>query len=269
MLPQLKGLIKRTLPDSAMLRLQATDHWFFGEEELRLLPYLCDRSKVSLDIGANIGTYAYFMRRWSKHLIAYEPNPQLARRLARLLPDVAVRHVAVSDGQRPVTLRIPVRDGREMHELASVAQSFEADQVVEHQTMTVAIDDDDSIDDVGFIKIDVEQHEIAVLKGAMNTIRRCRPAIMTEVTPLLYPASLPETFRFVLDEGYTGWFRIKGKYLPLTAFNASAHANAAHYGTADFMANNVIFLPDGSTAMPERLMSLAVFSAFAHVPPGA
>ena len=35
--------------------------------------------------------------------------------------------------------------------------------------------------EVGFIKIDVEGHEQAVLDGAVQTIRRCRPRLLVEI----------------------------------------------------------------------------------------
>jgi hypothetical protein len=34
----------------------------------------------------------------------------------------------------------------------------------------------------GFIKIDVEGHELSVLKGAAQTLRRHRPSLMIEIT---------------------------------------------------------------------------------------
>lgn len=46
----------------------------------------------------------------------------------------------------------------------------------EYDVPALRIDDED-IGDIGFIKIDVEQHEVPVLQGAMGKIRGCRPSI--------------------------------------------------------------------------------------------
>ncbi len=236
--------IRNIIPEKLYARLQLVDHYFNGERELRLLGHLCDRKRVSLDIGANIGTYIYFMRRYSHGVHAYEPNPELAARLKRLYSDVVIRQAAVSDTAGQVRLRIPVQGGRASHELASVAQSYDwAEQVVDYIVPAVRIDDEDC-GDVGFIKIDVEQHEIAVINGALETIRRCKPVIMTEVTPLLYPRPLPEMFRFVIDMGYTGWFYFERKYHSFDVFSPQIHADEAQWGQK-FMGNNVIFLPQG------------------------
>ncbi len=243
----IKDLLRRILPETAVARLQAADHYLNGEPEIRLLPHLCDANRMSLDIGANIGTYTYFMRRHSRRVRAYEPNPELAARLQRLFPGVTVRHAAVSDQPGELVLRIPVEEGRLQHELAGVAHQSDAPgEFVKHTVAAVRIDDED-LTDIGFIKIDVEQHELPVLRGAMETIEACLPAILTEVAPLKYPQAVPETFAFLTDLGYSGWFKFDGRYLPFSQFVGEEHANPAQFGRR-FMHNNVVFLPRGRDA---------------------
>ena len=103
-----------------MLRLQALDHYFSGEQELRLLHKFIKPAQDVIDAGANIGIHSYFLRRYARRVYAYEPNPQLATRLARILPDIVVRKTALSD--TPVCLKIPVDGaGNHLHGLASIA----------------------------------------------------------------------------------------------------------------------------------------------------
>ncbi len=239
-----KDLLQRVLPESIIIRLQAADHYLNGEPEIRLLPHLCDKAKITLDIGANIGVYTYFARRYSRHVYAYEANPELAARLERLFPDVTVRHAAVSDQSGELVLRIPIEGEQVQHELASVAEEGGASgECVEYRVPAHPVDDQE-LTNVGFIKIDVERHELPVMQGAMKTITACLPVIMSEVSPLLYPRALPEMFGFLTDLGYTGWFKFEGKYLPLSQFRGETHANPDLYGKR-FMNNNVIFLPGG------------------------
>ena len=40
--------------------------------------------------------------------------------------------------------------------------------------------DDLALGDVGFVKIDVEGHELAVLRGAAETLQRNRPPLLVE-----------------------------------------------------------------------------------------
>jgi FkbM family methyltransferase len=175
-------------------------------------------------------------------VIAYEPNPQLAARLNSLFPDVHVRNVALSDHVSQVTLQVPISNGREQHELASISQSFGGETRV-HVVRAVTLDSE-QLTNVGFLKIDVEQHERAVLRGALKTITKWRPAIMTEITPLLYEKRLDTTFSFLTDLGYRGWFGFSKRYLPLEDFDPSVHANPANFGAPKgFMRNNMFFFP--------------------------
>src|SRR2546423_543083 len=121
----LKAVAMKVIPERAGVRLQALDHYFRGEPELRLLRKVVPRGRGAIDAGANIGTYTYFLRQLTSHVYAYEPSPDLAARLRRLFADVVVRDVALSDHAGRATLRIPVTDGRQSHELASIAQSFD------------------------------------------------------------------------------------------------------------------------------------------------
>lgn len=227
-------MLKEIIPDRLLRHLQAIDHYWRGEPELRLLSGLCDPKKNAVDVGANIGTYTYFMQKRARAVWAYEPNPKLARRLMKLYPKVHVRAVAVSDRTSVLTLRIPGK----LHELASVSPDAEGEAV---EVPAVRLDDE-ALTNVGFIKIDVERHELAVLRGAMRTIQQWRPNILTEATPLLYPHPLPKTFQFIADLDYTGYFRFEHKWYPFSEFRPELHADPTQFGK-QFMGGNVIFRP--------------------------
>src|SRR5688572_30103102 len=54
------------------------------ERELALLPSLCDPSKLSIDIGASLGTYTMHMLCYSKGCWAFEVRPDQAAALRTL-----------------------------------------------------------------------------------------------------------------------------------------------------------------------------------------
>jgi FkbM family methyltransferase len=237
-----KSVLKNVLPEPVVMRLQAVDHYFNGEPELRLLKNVVPRGRTAIDAGANIGIYSYFLRTYASTVYAYEPNPDLADRLTRLLPTVRVRPVALSDAKRELVLRVPIEAGRVSHELGSVCQTFD-EETRDFRVACVTVDSE-NLPDVGFIKIDVEQHEREVLRGALGTIRRCRPVLMVEVYPLKYRVSLPEEFAFLTAEGFCPWFRFAGKWHPFREFEQQTHARAENFGNPDrFVANNVLFFP--------------------------
>lgn len=235
--------LRNVLPERVVAELQALDHWLRGEPELRLIRRLCSHNKTAVDVGANIGTYSHFMRKHARAVTAYEPNPSLASRLERLYSDVRVRNVAVSDRAGEVVLRIPVVGKNPQHELASISQKFEGVEAVMQYKVDAVRLEDETLVDVGFLKIDVEQHEREVLLGAIGCIRRWRPIVMTETTPLLYQAGLLESFRFLTELDYVGWFTFRNRSHPFDHFEPEVHASRTLFGTQDFMNPNVFFFP--------------------------
>src|SRR5262245_15788423 len=121
----IRSMLNSVLPDSSLVQLRALDHRFHSPAEVRLLASLCDRRKVSIDVGANLGVLTYFLARYSSHVVAYEPNPELASMLRRSFKrKVTVRQTAISDASGSTTLKVPEYHGVEMHGLASIAQDF-------------------------------------------------------------------------------------------------------------------------------------------------
>ncbi len=238
-----RDIAESLLPAGLLVRLSAIDHYLRGEPEIRLLRRLCEGKDVVVDVGANIGTYTFFMSRYAKRTIAYEPNPGLAARLANLFPDVVVRNVALSNHERTLELLVPVSNGRPAHELGSISQGFDGAQDLQRHVVRCVTLDSEDIGNLGFLKIDVEQHEREVLQGAVGIIRRCRPVIMTETTPLLYAAPLEETFGFVIDLGYRGWATFHDRLLAFDELKPEVHLNPSQFGRS-FINTNVFFFPN-------------------------
>ena len=160
----IRSKLAELLPRSMVMHLRALDHYVNGEPELRLLKVLVDPRRKAIDAGANIGTYSYFLRKYAAGVWAYEPNPKLAAMLKAVMPTVNVRQVALSDRPADLMFSVPIdSEGIPSHELGSVAQDFSG-QVQKFPVQCITIDSE-ALSDVGFIKIDVEQHEREVLRG--------------------------------------------------------------------------------------------------------
>jgi len=105
----------------------------------------------------------------------FEPQPDLARyiRNARL-HNVRVHEVALSDQAGTSRLLVPMDNG--LARLASsdaVQAQVELGATTERPVKTLTLDSFGLVD-VGFLKIDVEGHELAVLRGADETITASR-----------------------------------------------------------------------------------------------
>jgi len=78
------------------------------EPELDLIPYLADKDKISIDVGADWGIYTLEMLKHSKECWVFEPIPELAKQLQRTFKDrTVIRAVALSDKNGKAQLRFP------------------------------------------------------------------------------------------------------------------------------------------------------------------
>src|SRR3569833_3622811 len=138
------------------------------ERELWLVSKLSDNASTSIDVGANMGTYSYYMKKFSKKVIVFEPNTDLWPHLRRLLgSDCQFECVALSAQCSSSTLRIdPGNTG-----VSTIEEKNDLSCVVEKSAMTSRIVETRTLDsyefsNVSLIKIDVEGHEEAVVAGA-------------------------------------------------------------------------------------------------------
>lgn len=214
--------LRSFLPQSLLNWREARFYGRYGEVELHLLEFLCRRETDAIDIGANDGSYVHYLRRHARKVIAFEPMPVLARALRDKFPgnDVAVEQVALSDREGTVELHMPVVDGVVVTGCSTISadasETYPASRAIE-----VPMDRLDAVykGRVGFIKIDVEGHEQAVLDGAVQTIRRCRPRMLVEVDDRLSPGGLARARAYFDRLGYTGHFVRQGKLEPIGAFS--------------------------------------------------
>ncbi|MEO3470919.1 FkbM family methyltransferase [Roseomonas sp. CAU 1739] len=153
-----------------------------GERELRLVPMLADPARISVDAGANRGVWTEMLRRHSLAVRAFEPNPKLFAELsARLGPGATAMPYALSDESGVAELRIPRRRKGYSNQGATLAHDSLGTCAYGAVRVPTRRLDDVETGDVGLIKIDVEGHEHAVLRGAAALIARCRPVLIIEM----------------------------------------------------------------------------------------
>jgi FkbM family methyltransferase len=148
---------------------------------------------VALDIGANIGIHSVLLSgqvgpRGFVH--AFEPQRIIFNMLAgnialNSISNVLCHHNAVSD--LPGSVEIPAFDyGKPMSfgsvELGGVQKEDIGQMPMPGMSELVAVICIDSmdLDQINFIKIDVEGMEIKVLKGAQKSINKFRPFMLVE-----------------------------------------------------------------------------------------
>lgn len=143
-----------------------------------------DPHKIAIDVGANSGYYTKELAANFGRVIAFEPNPNVTEKLQKnvVAANVLIEKQAISDKPGEVTLYLDMRPG-----LSGVATSMHKLEGLEGLTedITVPCTTLDAYCEQyqltpAFIKIDVEGHEPAVIKGAAKTIEHARPVIILE-----------------------------------------------------------------------------------------
>jgi FkbM family methyltransferase len=223
--------LKRFVPAPILIREMAWRYWRSGEREVRILKRLIRPGSNSVDVGAASGLYSYHLSRLCERVFAYEPNPEWVRWLVRAAPgNVSVFNVALSNHKGTAVLSIPPPSLESLKgdltlrclEAASIEKQFDGVPCDRIPVVTQRLDED-NLQNIGFIKIDVEGHEMAVLEGAEETLRRCRPVVLMEIGQHHIKWDIREEFAAIEAKGYEGCFFLEGRFHPLRDFISDKH----------------------------------------------
>lgn len=126
-----------------------------------------------VDIGANQGVISILLKDniINNGIVCIEPADENVERIKHNVPDAIIYHMAVSNINFTGSLR---NNGGN--------QCYMVDTTKFGNTLISTLDSLD-IKDVMLIKIDVETHELEVLEGSINTIKKYNPIIYLEHHP--------------------------------------------------------------------------------------
>lgn len=200
------------------------------EREMELLDVLCDPARTGIDVGAKVGMYTYRILARSSDVVAFEPIPLFHDMLRAAFRGKRARiePVAVSDRRGTATLRLPYDQaghrqfGRSSIEPANplVHHQIARTEELEVETRTI---DEYGFGSVGFIKIDVEGHELAVLEGASRTIAEHRPNLLVECNDDHHPRAVEQLAAWLHAHDYEAAF-LDGKELrDIARYDREAH----------------------------------------------
>lgn len=233
---------------------------FKGEAPtIRFIRHLDVAGKTMLDIGANHGDVGIYISRAAGpdgRLISFEAQPELGPHLENVKRQFGLSNqTIVKQGlsSKPGTLRMQrpkVGSGGATVEGLNVASGN--NEVIEIEVTTL----DDilpalGVDEVSFIKCDVEGHELEVFRGGREMLARDKPVLVFEG----HDSELAngEMEAFLGELGYSGWFfyvspedhksiftKARGEYVPYRDRLDYAHVKPG------ILHRNYVFVPDGS-----------------------
>lgn len=158
---------------------------FYEIETLKFLKLHFKEFHHVVDIGTNIGNHMlyYCSHLSAKNVICFEPN--------KINRETLIKNVELNHFNQVVTVypfAVGAANGRGTQSNFSLGNTgmnridkFVDDTETNAETIEIKSLDSFNIQQLDFIKIDVEGFEADVLQGASATILRCKPAIMIEV----------------------------------------------------------------------------------------
>ena len=178
--------------------------------DLRRCMELVRKGSVFIDVGASVGDFCLAACRRigpSGLVLALEANPAVYQELVMSTRGarVAALNLAASDHSGWATLQVPVdRNGSPMAARSSLEHRADDASMPCVRVRTVRLDDLVSASPaVSAIKIDVEGHELKVLKGTEETLARDRPALVVEIEARhLVDHEMDDVIEWMSSRGY-------------------------------------------------------------------
>ncbi len=189
------------------------------EIELQFLLTLIRRSGLIVEVGANMGIHTVPMgaqlAKENRMLFAFEPQPVIFQQLcANLalngLTNVRALPYACGSENGPLMFEVPDYHsignfgGASMHSSLPASSRREVVQCVRLDAIVAE-------GEVGVIKIDVEGHELEVLKGSEGILERCHPLMYVENDRI---EKSPALIQWLLDRDYRLWWHLPPLFNP-------------------------------------------------------
>ncbi len=220
------------------------------DAELLLLEFFLAKNSVFFDIGTNKGEYAYYAEKLisPKNIYLFEPEKKLNRQLRAIFSDCQVFDLALSDSKGTHQFKIPLINGVADNCLSSLEVENKEDNETEAIIYEVKTDTLDSFTkeknitpDV--IKIDVEGHELSVLKGAESFIQKHHPTLIIEIEQRHHKdINIENVFESFKQKGYHCYYYSK-KQSQLFPYENKIHLTNTkeYFGKINYI-NNYIFI---------------------------
>jgi FkbM family methyltransferase len=210
------------LPDRLFVASIARAHRRF-EPELGRVVASCPSGRTAIDVGAWYGPWTYWLSRRCAEVVAFEPNPDVARILeTTVASNVRVERKAASARSGTAVLALPA-GGRGTEGRASLEGLADDSRSVEVATCRL---DDLTVDDVALVKIDVEGHERETLLGAEGLLAKWHPLLVVEVEER--HGGIAPTVDLLAGWGYRGRVLNDGQWVQLEDFDLAASQAAYH-----------------------------------------
>jgi len=129
--------------------------------------------RIALDIGANIGLWSRDLCAEFESVIAFEPVEQFRACLKQNVPADHLLILPCALGEEETKIQMIVTEGNTGHSHVD-QRSLGTGNIEMHRL------DYFMFEAVDYIKIDCEGYELPIIRGAEETIKRCKPVMVVE-----------------------------------------------------------------------------------------
>ena len=189
------------------------------EQEINLVKKFIKSGTDSIDVGVYRGVYSYEMSKYSEKVHSFEPNPiifkYINKNLKKFIKNIHLYNFALSNQNKTINLKIPIRNSNSNKEIfeeyyemgkATIHNENNFENYENFEIQTKKIDELSFDNKISFIKIDVEGHELEVIEGAKNTIKRDKPVLLVEIEKQYTKKEVAESINFINSLGYKSYF---------------------------------------------------------------
>jgi FkbM family methyltransferase len=221
------------------------------KQEISSLLHAINQGDTVLDIGANKGSYLWWLSKGvgSGRVVAFEPQKQLADYLIAAcnlcgLKNVIIEQIAVSEYSGETILNIP---GETSSPEASIESAVTRHEMCRQEKVRMVSLDDYFASEkqrISAIKMDVEGHELSVFKGASKVLQSHSPLLVFESENRHQrEGTVMDVLEFLRGLGYHGSFIKNNRLLPIDEFDPSIHQRqegSRYWDSKDYCNNFVM-----------------------------
>uniref|UniRef100_A0A6C0DCE5 Methyltransferase FkbM domain-containing protein n=1 Tax=viral metagenome TaxID=1070528 RepID=A0A6C0DCE5_9ZZZZ len=173
---------------------------YIWDEYLRLqIDKISDINQCAIDIGANIGYHSIYMSKKFKQVYSFEPQKEIFNILnlnikKNNITNIITYNNAVGNENKKIKLSC---SNNSIHNSIKKIDEDGCESV-----NMIRLDDIQRLNNIGYIKIDVEGYEYNVLLGAINLIKKYRPIIIFEEHNDIKMFDTPNTINLLEELNY-------------------------------------------------------------------
>ncbi len=185
----LKAALKKSRAVNSFYKKQIKPLRRQWEPEIYLVRALRSQNiDTVIDVGANTGDYALEFSRIARRVVAFEPNPACVREVEDLkLANVDVVAAGLSGAAGSLELNVPTLNGKPITGEAFIGDVADRPAHLDYKRFAIDVMRFDDYwksapqSRIDLVKIDIEGHELAMLKGASEVIERYAPVLFVEI----------------------------------------------------------------------------------------